>query len=208
MIRTASLGWVALAALVACGTSPKTHFFMLAVVPGDAATSAVPFRVQLAAVHLPPALDRRQMTRMADEHRVAISETERWAGALDDMVRNVLSQDLAARLPAGTVVLPEAPAPAGTRAVVVTLAQFGPDAGGRVRLVGSWALLGSGTSLPAMDHDVRLDGGPAPTADATAAAMSRALGELASDIASALATGDRSSRGRRDAPDEAGGPPR
>jgi uncharacterized lipoprotein YmbA len=199
VISRASLGWVALAALMACGTSPKTHFFTLAVVPGDAATSSLPFRVQLAAVHLPPTLDRRQLTRMTGEHRVAISETERWAAALDDMVRNVLSQDVAARLPAGTVVLPDAPTPAGTRSLVVTLAQFGPDAGARVQLVGSWALLDPGTNMAVMDRDVRIDAGPAPTADGTADAMSRALGTLGSDIASGLAAGPRASRGGRDA---------
>ena len=119
-----------------------------------------PYRVQLAAVQLPPSLDRRQMVRMTGENRVGISDVDRWSAPLDKMVRNVLSQDLAERLPAGTLVLPEAPAPAGTRLVVVSVAQFGPDAGLRVRLVGNWALVDAASGAPLLERDVRLDGGP------------------------------------------------
>jgi hypothetical protein len=71
--------------------------------------------------------------------------------------------------------------------LVVTLVQFGPDESGEVKLDGSWSLLSGASGAPILRHDVHLDGGPAPTADAMAAAMSRALGDLANAMASALA---------------------
>ena len=145
---------------------------------------------KVAAVHLPPGLDRRQLVRLTGEHRVQISDTERWSAALDEMVRNVLSQDLAARLPQGRVILPDAPPPPDTGTLVVTIAQFGPDATGDVRLSGSWALLTGGSNTPILERDFQLAAGPAASADAMAAAMSRALGQLASTIASTLSQGD------------------
>jgi uncharacterized protein len=173
---------IALLVLAACGSSPKTHFYTLSVArTGD--RSALSYPVQVTAIHLPPSLDRRQMVRMTSANSVEVSETNRWSGTLDDMIRNVLSQDLAKCVPKGRLILPEAPAPPGTRSLVVTLAQFGPDASREVRLTGSWALLGAGSDVPLMEHAVSINAGPAPDADAMAAAMSRALGELASAIA-------------------------
>jgi hypothetical protein len=55
-----------------------------------------------------------------------------------------------------------------------------------VKLSGGWALLGSGSDVPIMERNVSLRAGPAPDADAMAAGMSRALGELADAIAAAL----------------------
>jgi len=172
--------------LVGCGSSPKTNFYPLSVVSAATGTRSISSPVQLSAVHLPPSLDRQQMVSMTGENRVEISETNRWSGAFDEMVRNILSQDLAARLPKGKVILPEAPAPRGTRTLVVTIAQFGPDASGAVRLSGSWALLSAASATPVLEHTVQLNAGPASSADATAAGMSQALGQLASKIAAAL----------------------
>ena len=142
--------------------------------------------IQLTAVHIPPSLDRRQMVRMTDANSVAVSETNRWSAAFDAMVRNVLAQDLVVRLPKGRVILPDAPSPAGTRSLVVTIAQFGPDASGEVKLDGSWALLDAVSGEPVRERNVHLNAGLAPDPDAIAAAMSRALGQLADQIASAL----------------------
>lgn len=172
--------------LAGCGSSPKTNFYTLSVPPATSGRHSISSPVQLAAVHVPPSLDRRQMVRMTNANSVAISETNRWSAPFDDMVRNVLSEDLAALLPKGKVILPRAPAPAGTGTLVVTLTQFGPDASGEVRLNGSWALLNSASGQPQVERDFSLSAGPAPDADATAAAMSQALSRLAGIIANGL----------------------
>jgi uncharacterized lipoprotein YmbA len=177
---------VAAALLAGCASSPKSKFYVLSVVPGHSEHARLSAPVQLAAVHIPPSLDRRQMVRLTTENRVAISETDRWAAPFDEMVRNVLSQDLAARFPNGSVILPQAPAPDGTRALVVTIVQFGPDTAGIVRLRGSWALLDEVTGAVRREHDFRFDAGPATQPNETAAAMSQALGRLSAAIAAAL----------------------
>ncbi len=169
-----------------CGSSPKTNFYTLSVPPATTGRHSISSPIQLAAVHIPPSLDRVKMVRMTNDNSVQISETDRWSAPLDEMMRNVLSQDLAARLSKEKVILPRAPAPLGTNTLVVTLAQFGPDASGEARLSGSWALLDGNSGTVRKERDFKIDGGPAPTADATAAAMSRSLGQLASAIASSL----------------------
>ena len=126
------------------------------------------------------------MVRLRNENQLEISETNRWAAPFDEMVRNILSQDLAARFPNGSVILPQAPALDGTRTLVVTIAQFGPDAAGIVRLSGSWALLDEVTGAVRREHDFRFDAGPATQPNETAAAMSQALGRLSARIAAAL----------------------
>jgi uncharacterized lipoprotein YmbA len=172
--------------LTACGSSPQTHFYTLSVVPGRMGHPALSTPVQLSAVHIPPSLDRREMISMIGPNSVQVSQTDRWSAAFGLMVRNVLSQDLVARLPGNKVILPDAPAPAGTGTLVVTLAQFGPDANGRIKLSGSWALLSGSSGATVLERYVQLDAGPAPDAGSRAAAMSRILGQLASQMATAV----------------------
>ena len=127
------------------------------------------------------------MVRMTGPNSVQISETDRWSAPLDEMLGNVLAEDLVARLPEGEVLFPRSPAPSGARALVVTVAEFGPGPNGNVRLTGSWSLLASGSRAPIVrEKSFAIDGGPAATAAETAAAMSRALGELADRIAATL----------------------
>jgi uncharacterized lipoprotein YmbA len=71
--------------------------------------------------------------------------------------------------------------------LVVTLSRFGPDATDVVRLDGSWSLLSGDTGASILRRDFHLSGGAASDADATAAAMSRALAELASQMVTTLA---------------------
>jgi uncharacterized protein len=171
---------------VGCGSSPKTHFYVLTVASYGTGRRSISFPVQLVAVHLPPSLDRKQMLRMTAENSVKISGTDRWAASLDEMVRNVLAQDLADRLEKNRLILPEAPPPPGTATLVVTITEFMPDATGMIRLSGSWSLLKSGTNTVIMERQFKLAAASAATADSTAITMSNLLGQLAGRMASAL----------------------
>ena len=181
-----TLPFLAIILLTGCGSSPKTHFYTLNGTPAATGARAISFSIQVAAVHVPPSLDRRQMVSMSGENSVNISETNRWSAAFDEMVRNILARDLTARLPAGKVILPNAPAPAGTRVLVVTISQFGPDATGSVTLKGSWSLLSGASNAAIMKRDFRINAGSGAKAEAMASAMSVALGRLADQIASTL----------------------
>jgi uncharacterized lipoprotein YmbA len=180
---------LAVLGLANCGTSPKTHYFTLEAVPApQPQTVSITAPVTVAAVHVPPSLDRREMVRRTGTNTVDVSGEDRWTAPLGDMIRSVLSQDLATRLPKEKLVLPDAPAPPHTSQLVVSIARFGSDGNGKVALDGSWSVTGETDGTPALRRDFSLTAeSPAAGPDGQAAAMSRLLGELATRIADTLA---------------------
>ncbi|HEX4192964.1 MAG TPA: PqiC family protein [Stellaceae bacterium] len=193
MTRWPVLGFAVL--LAACGSSPKTQFYTLDPVSPLAATQAVPtpvatsVPVQVASVHIPPALDRQEIVRETAPHQLDISDQNRWGGSLDNMVQRVLTQDLAQRLPPSGVVLPQEPAPARHDAIVVDILQFDEDAGGAVVFDGSWSLTASDSDKPLSSRHVRLSAHAASSSYSDqVAAMSKIVGELSDNIARDLAS--------------------
>jgi uncharacterized lipoprotein YmbA len=196
-----------LGALGGCGSSPPTNFYALSTTPpAEAAAPATapgpPILVN--AVEIPPVLDRPQLVRGAGSSRVAVSSRDRWAAPLGGMIRTVLAQDLRARLPAGAVLSSaEVNGGAPKRDLVVDIQEFRADDAGTVTLAADWSLL-DGSSRAARPRHERIVvagvGGGDPGSQA--AAMSRALGQLADRIAAAAAkpgsTAARATQHRQD----------
>lgn len=176
--------------LLGCGSSPKTNFFALEPVKAQtqaAQNDGAP--IQLAAVHIPPALDRQEMVRRTAGEALDVSDQDRWAAPFDEMVQRVLSQDLAGRLPPGRVIYPDQPAPAGTDPVVIDILAFEDDGTGQVVFQGSWSVLKSGSNLPLLGQQIRLTApisGKGSAGDAEA--MSNVLGQLSDRIAARVAS--------------------
>ncbi len=192
MSHRIALFLLAAALLTGCGSSPKTSYFTLTAVPAtERPAAAIPSPVTVAAVNVPAALDRREIVRSTGVNSVDVSSQERWVAPLGDMARRVLSEDLAARLPKDKLVLPDAPSPQQTASIVVSIAEFGPDASGAIVLDGSWSLVKSGQNdqdVPKLRRDIALKTRvSAEGASGQAAGMSQLLGQLASQIAAALA---------------------
>lgn len=179
----------------ACASSPPSSFYALrSVAPRSAAQGAtgsaggnVRSPVRIAAVHIPPRLDRQEIVRLGPGSRLEIGGLDRWGAPLDEMIQRVLTQDLLGRLPRGRVVLPSGPAPAGTDLIVLDVLEFQSDTSGAVRFEGSWSLLAPGGSAPLAIHDFNYTETASPSGYAAeAAVMSRMLGRLADDIAASL----------------------
>lgn len=186
--------------LPGCGRSPSTTFFVLSAVrPDTAARSRVVQPIQLRAVHIPGVLDRTERVSESGD-RLQINQFQQWGAPLADMIRRVVSEDLSARLPAGTVVPPDAPAPPGTRGLVLDVQEFLPQSTGQVALQATWTLLApteaekpkaEASSQPA-DRTVlaagrqRLELSAGASADSQVGAMSELLGRLADAIVAGL----------------------
>jgi uncharacterized lipoprotein YmbA len=175
-------------ALSGCASSPPTRFFTL-----DALPPAAPVRgskgqapLKVDAVHIPPSLDRSSIVRGARGNELEISSRDRWAGDLGETIRRVLTQDLASRLPAGTVIAPDAPAPPSARGLVIDILTFQPQGAGEVVLDADWTLLEGTQSHPVLNRSEHLTAAGAPSAQGEAAAMSTLLGELADAIAAQI----------------------
>jgi len=184
--------------LTACASSPPTRFFALdptssggaaAAPAGAESDNAKP--VKIDAVHIPPALDRNSMVRGESGNQLQISSQDRWAGDLGEMIRRVLTQDLASRLPGGMVIAPDSPAPPSARGLVVDILTFQPQGTGEVVLDADWTLLEGTQSNPVLRRTVHLTGSAASSAQGEAAAMSALLGQLADSIAGEINGGSQ-----------------
>jgi uncharacterized lipoprotein YmbA len=144
--------------------------------------------VQLDAVRIPPDLDRPEVVTQIGANRVTVHDLDQWASPLGEMMRRTLAQDLLARLPAGSFVLPDAPAPAGVRGLVVDVLQLEARPGGQVTMQASWTLMAPGVRRATLTRDVELSAQSGPGPQGAAAATSLLIGQLADQMAQTLAT--------------------
>src|SRR5579884_756921 len=108
--------------LCGCGSSPKTQFFVLDPVDGTHVSEGKP--IQVAAVHIPPDLDRQEIVSEKAPGQLAVDDPNRWGAPFDEMVQRTLTQDLARRMPQQDVIFPNEPAPKDTLKVVVDILAF------------------------------------------------------------------------------------
>ena len=174
--------------LAGCGSSPPSKFYVLTADPVPQRAGAVATNtVALGRVTLPGALDRPQIARRRGANEIVFSEEERWAGPLDDMMRRVLADDLAARLPAGVMLVESSAKPPPGATIALDVSRFDADEAGTVTLVARWEAIGrNGAALGAPRESTIVEPGSGKDAAAVVAAMSRAVAALAARIATGL----------------------
>lgn len=179
---------VGMLGIIGCAHSPPTRYVTLsAEVPVAPAAPAQVTPIQLTAVHIPAELDRPEVVTQASANQLTVHDTDRWGAPLAQMMRRILAQDLLARLPAGCLVLPDAPPPPHTRTLVVTILSVEADADGTLTMQVAWALLSGHASSAEQGRQQTLTARmAAKDAGAQAAAMSHILAQLADGIASAI----------------------
>ncbi len=183
-VRAWRFGLFSLWVLSGCGSSPRVEYFALEPTEQHGAeVFPIATPLQVAQVHLPPSLDRKQMVRHTGAYTLDISDQHRWSAPLDAMVRQVLSQDLMKLLPPGKLILPEEPAPASTRKIVVNVVEFAADAQGTVRFEGTWSLIVPESGAPPKNRTVRLSEPAGHDTSSQVKSMSRILERLAAQIA-------------------------
>ena len=205
LCRPAALIAMVGAGLSACGHSEPTRFFTLdAIGPAQSVVAAAmgpPMR--LRRVTLPPALDRVELTREIAPGEVQVSDFDHWAAPLGQTAVQVLAQDLAARLPAGTLIPPAAPLPPGGVDVDVDILAFNV-AGGQAVMQASWSEISRPSPPTPPSPGLPKPPSPSPSTtqivqlttavegtdgSAEAQGLSRLLGQLADHIAAKAAEG-------------------
>jgi uncharacterized protein len=188
-MRSLALGLLAMA-FTACGSSPPTRYYTLSEIAPSASASSqnagvVPLRVE--PVSIPPELDRLELVSHSGPNRVHIADSDRWAAPLDEQIRRVLSDDLAARLAAGTVADPNEPNTRDPRrSLSVSIAVFEADASCAVTLNASWTLHATHSgSESGVERIQQASGGTCPAA--LPAAMSHAIATLADRLSAIVA---------------------
>lgn len=183
-----------LAGLVAACSSAPSHYFVLSAQPPTIRPTANALAgtttVAIGAVRLPGALDRPQIARRIGPNQLDFTETERWAGPLDDMVRRVLAADLRTRLPPGVIMIENDSAAPANLTIAIDILRFDADKSGRVTLGAGWEALGKGAAVVAAPGEAEIvEPGSGSSTAAVAATMSRALAALADRIVAGIVAG-------------------
>ena len=165
-----------------------SKFFVLSPVgtdPGSIGSRQI--LVGLGPIKMPAYLDRQEVVTRVAPNRLELSGENRWAEPLDSDFTRVLAQDLSSDL--GTQRITFYPWYNTTLVdfqVKVNVYRFESDKDGRVELTAHWQVLnGTGKLLIVRDSTYTETAKPGDAAD-SAAAMSRALGRLSREIASAI----------------------
>jgi uncharacterized protein len=175
--------------LSACQSSPATHYFALSPLAPTSAPTALPAQtpIRVVRITIPAELDRLELVRRDTANRLQIATFDRWAAPLDEMIRRVVTADLAARLAPGTMASNNEPAVGeARRRLFIDIQEFAADEHGAVKLQAAWLLQTPSAAAARGNEDLGVEAADT-SADALAAAMSRALAALSDRIASQLA---------------------
>jgi uncharacterized lipoprotein YmbA len=171
----------ALCSLAGCQSSPATRYFTLSEVAPASARPGTPsagLALQVERVTIPGELDRLEIARHGESNQLRIATFELWAAPLDGMIRRIVSEDLAARLAPGSVASANEPVGDQQRRLYLDIQDFAGNERGTVNLRTAWLLKAPDGAESRGVEAVSADANDA-SADALAAAMSRALGLLA-----------------------------
>jgi len=173
--------------IVGCSRSPRVTFYTLnTTVVAESATQALE-SVVIGAVTLPDLLDRPHFVVSIDPNRVDILEMHRWAAPLKSEIQRVIADGLALLLkPTSVSAYPQNTSLDAVYLVQIDIQRFDMTEGKGVAVELLWSIRrrygGVVKSGRALVYEPVTSAGYGPLA----AAQSRALGAVSSDLAKAL----------------------
>jgi uncharacterized protein len=189
------LGYVCLLLVWGCAGIPATRYYTLSALakPGSGAQQ-VPASEMLAIlvgpIRFPAYLDRSGIVTRTNSNAIEIAEFDLWAGDLTDEFPRVLADNLSALLSADVVsAFPRLMGQPVDYQVTGDVVQFDGSPNGGVSLVARWNLVRAGErKLLASQQSTISVPVAAPGYDALVSAQSRAVEQLAREIAAAIKT--------------------
>ena len=180
-------------ALVACGSSAPSNFYLLQSQPStpfqETATGAADvMSIGIGPLELPEYLDRPQMVTRSGVNNVKIHEFERWAEPLEDGVTRVVTDNLAGLLsPEQIAILPwHSPLKVDYR-LNMTITRFEGAADGQITLAGVWVLYNTERNKVIVRQPFLLSQAAASRqVDALVDGQSQLLAKLCEEIAAAV----------------------
>jgi uncharacterized protein len=185
IIQLFLINCVAVAA-AGCASSPSRFYTLNSTAAGDG-TPAASYGVAVGPVSIPALVDRPQFMVQVATNRVAIDEFNRWAEPLNDGIARVVAGDLAALL--GTPQVATAPLASFNPAwrVSIDIQRFESVRGKSVLVEAVWVVHRTATGgATSSGRTVASEPVSGDSFDALAAAHSRALAKVSSDIAATI----------------------
>jgi uncharacterized protein len=144
MLRHVSIASL-LVLLTACGSSPKTEFYVLSADHGSivqaANVNAGP-AVGVWSVRLPGYLERSEIVTRDGEYEIRLGDFWWWAGNLDENMTQLIANELSQKLQSNRVVI--SPWPSFRKIdyqAIIRVERFDGALGGEAVLRGVWSLL-------------------------------------------------------------------
>ena len=175
--------------VAACGSSPKTEFYMLSADQGSAVqanTSQGP-AVGVWTVILPEMLDRSEIVTRENQYKIQIADFSWWAGALDQNITLMIAVQLSEHLQSNRVVT--SPWPSFVKndyQVIILVSRFDGELGGEVVLKGLWQILEGEDDKPL---DKQVFEFKTNTTDSSYQAMVEAMSQLTVQLTEQLTDG-------------------
>jgi uncharacterized lipoprotein YmbA len=189
-VAAVALLWALAILGVGCAT-PDSRFYTLSAAPHPA-TASSDLSVGVGPVTVPAAVDRPQIVVAVSANEVRLDEFNRWASPLQNNIARVVAENLVGLLGTPRVMLSPQPqsADVGYRAAV-DVQRFESAPGEAATLDAVWTVTRSKDSASQTGRTTVRE--PSEKGyDALAAAHSRALARLSTDIAEAIRALDRS----------------
>lgn len=180
---------LALAITGCASTSPPARFYVLtplATAPAVAAQNA--WIIGVGPIRLPGYLERDQIVGRAGSNNLQVDEFDRWGGALDRNIADVLAENLSRLLGTdGVVSYPWSSAVRIDYQVALDIRGMERADDGQVHLVAQWRLFqGDGEELLKIRRAEIAEPVAGEGYNAQAAAQSRALAALSQEVARSI----------------------
>jgi uncharacterized protein len=168
-----------------CSSAPSRFYTLNSTATGDGTASST-LAVLVGPVSIPAEVDRPQFTVQVAPNRVAVDEFNRWAAPLSENIARAVAGDLSALL--GTPRVAAMPAANFTAdyQVTINIQRFETVPGKSVLVDAVWVVRPPSRGTAQSGRTVASETVSDDSYDSLAAAHSRALAKVSSDIAAAI----------------------
>jgi uncharacterized lipoprotein YmbA len=144
--------------------------------------------IGVGPVHLPGYLDQNQMVTRITQHRITLSENDRWAEPLEGNMAHAVAQNLSKLLQADGITVHTWPGQQRpTYQVEIDVLSFETDTAGTAHLAARWFLHDVKSRQTIAEREIRLTtSGAGISTEQSVASLSKALGEFSVGVANAV----------------------
>jgi uncharacterized protein len=182
-LRIAAVVSIAALTLCACGSAPTRIYDINPAPPLTRVDNYQSPPLRIDTVDVPPGWDRIEILTPKAGGALKIDDLDRWPAPLTQVIRQVLSADLDARLPSGAVIYPHLPKPGSALGINVDILDF-VIGSSQSSMSASWVITPAAGPRTARRNDATLHN---PVAATDAAAVARAWSELIGQLADRIA---------------------
>jgi uncharacterized protein len=188
--RQAHLFLVALvaAAVAGCGTSASSRFYRLDSTATPNGAPSMQSAVMVGPVAVPAAVDRPEFVVQVAPNRVEVEEFDRWDAPLDDSIARAVAGDLTVLLASPNVTTAPLADFNPAYSVTINVQRFESLKGDAALMDAVWAVRSAANGKIRSGHTIAEEAVQGEGFDALAAAHSKAIAKLSSDIAAAIRT--------------------